>query len=207
MLRALQSHMVTEWHTCAQLGGARSCARGRWSRRWTPRQAVGTVHVRADGPAVPGPRQPWIGKIITMPLSFLKTLVSTRGHRVKTTATARRPASIWADRCTRSTHRRPWGPWSRPAFLTLALLSAYPACGRIQVCLSSTTHRVSSSSPYSPSQAMETQENRADITSLSPGWKPPNLTRISRRDSGQVNPQTTTHQEMSFVLDHDKEYD
>lgn len=136
-----------------------------------------------------GPRKQWIGKIIITLLRFLKTPVPTRDHRGRSTATVRRPASTWAGRFTPSTHRRPWEPWSRPAFLTLFPHTVCP-CGTIQVCLSFITLRASSSSSSSllsrPLLGTETWGNRADITSRFPGWKPPSLTRTAGKDSGQV---------------------
>lgn len=132
-----------------------------------------------------GPRKQWIGKIIITLLRFLKTPVPTRDHRERTTVTVRRPASTWAGRFTPSTHRRPWEPWNRPAFLTLFPLTVYP-CGTIQVCLSFIILRASTSSLSRRLLATVTRGNRADITSLFPGWKPPSLTHTPGKDSGQV---------------------
>lgn len=152
------------------------------------------VCVYANGPpADTGPRQPWIGKITFIPLRFLKTPARTRDHRVMTTATAaRHPASTWAGRSTPSTHRRPWEPWSRPAFLTLLPLTVCRVCGRnLAYPSSSTTTSTSSNSRRSSRlQATVTPWNRADITCHSPGWKPLNPTHTPGKDSGQVNTQT-----------------
>lgn len=195
MVCALQSHMVTEWLTCVVPWGPRSCTRSRWSRRSTPRQGAGCMCAQT----APHTRQRWIGKIITTLPWFLKTPASTRDHKVRTTALRR--ASTWADRSTPSTHRRLWEPWSRPASLTLPQLTVY-LCGRIQVFLSSTTRRGSSSSLSRMSQVMETRRNRANITYHSPGWKPPNPTHTPGRASGQVILHTAAYQEMLSVYDH-----
>lgn len=132
-----------------------------------------------------GPPKPWIGKIIITLLRFLKSPVPTREHKERTTATVHRPASTWAGRFIPSTHRRPWELWNRPAFLTSSPPTVYP-CGKIQVYLHFIILRASSSSLSSPLQVMVTRGNRTDTTSLSPGWKPPNLTRTPGKDNGQV---------------------
>lgn len=176
-LVAAESHGGRVTHLCGAAGAS----------QLRQRQVEQKVHAEARRRygTCARPRKPWIGKITITPLRFLKTHVPTRDHTGRTTATARRPASTWAGRCTPPTHRRPWEPWSRPACLTLAPLTVYK-CGRTRH--SSTILRGSSSSLSSPPRAMGTRGNRADTTSRSPGWKPPNLTHTPGRDSGQVTP-------------------
>lgn len=188
MAWALQDHMVAEWHLCGAVRASQLRLRQGELKVYTEvGRRLRCVCVRT------GPRQPWIGKITFIPLRFLKTPARTRDHRVMTTTTAaRHPASTWAGRSTPSTHRRPWEPWSRPAFLTLLPLTVCRVCGRILACPSSstTTSTSSNSRPSSRLQATVTPWNRADITCHSPGWKPLNPTHTPGKDSGQVNTQT-----------------
>lgn len=185
MALSLQGHMAAEWHTCVEPCGPCSCATDRWSKR-SARGDEAQVHSGAC--AGPG-EKPWIGKIIFTPPRCLRTPAPSKDPtRERTTTTARRRASTWAGRATPYTLRPPWGPLNRPACLTSSLLLTVYLWGRNRVYPSSTIPTGFHSSSPLLGLDMERLGSRTDITSLFPGWKPPNLTHTPGRDSGQVIP-------------------